>query len=74
MGEAKNHNFVIVTLDSDFNDLNFLLGFPPKIIWLRTGNLSTKVIVEMLIVYENEILDFIGSQNLGCFEIYKKNV
>lgn len=69
---TKNHNFVIVTLDSDFNDLTLLLGFPPKIIWLRTGNLNTKLIVELLIIYENEILDFMRNQNLGCFEIYKK--
>ena len=31
---AKKNNFIIVTQDSDFNDLNLLLGFPPKIIWI----------------------------------------
>ena len=27
---AKRNNFIIVTQDSDFNDLNLLLGFPPN--------------------------------------------
>jgi predicted nuclease of predicted toxin-antitoxin system len=38
---AKQHNFTIVTQDADFNDLNLLRGFPPKIIWIRIGNLKT---------------------------------
>lgn len=29
---AKRNHFSIVTQDSDFNDLNLLFGFPPKII------------------------------------------
>ena len=39
---AKKHDYIIVTQDSDFNDLNSLLGFPPKVIWVRTGNLKIK--------------------------------
>jgi predicted nuclease of predicted toxin-antitoxin system len=38
---AKRENFIIVTQDSDFNDLTALNGFPPKIIWIRSGNLMT---------------------------------
>ena len=29
---AKKSNYIVVTLDSDFNDFNILYGFPPKII------------------------------------------
>lgn len=32
---AKKHDYIIVTQDSDFNDLNALYGFPPKIIWFK---------------------------------------
>ncbi|PCI08167.1 MAG: hypothetical protein COB73_07250 [Flavobacteriaceae bacterium] len=39
---AKKNNFAIVTFDSDFCDLNIIKGFPPKIIWIRTGNTTTK--------------------------------
>src|SRR5690606_36001630 len=66
---AKKQNFTIVTQDSDFNDLNALFGFPPKIIWIRTGNLSTKSLSDLLINYEAEIRDFITNDKFGCFEI-----
>jgi predicted nuclease of predicted toxin-antitoxin system len=37
---AARDGFVIVTKDSDFSDLCILLGFPPKVIWIRRGNCS----------------------------------
>ncbi|WP_316797901.1 DUF5615 family PIN-like protein [Pedobacter frigidisoli] len=66
---AKVNDFIIVTQDSDFNDLNSLYGFPPKIIWIRTGNLKTQQISKILIVYLDEIEKFIEDSNYGCFEI-----
>lgn len=68
---AKENGFTIVTQDSDFNDLNFLYGFPPKIIWIRTGNLKTQTIADILIDYSEEIEKFIHEDTLGCFEIIK---
>jgi len=38
---AKKNELTIVTFDSDFCDINIIKGFPPKIIWLRTGNTTT---------------------------------
>ncbi len=38
---AKENGFAIVTKDDDFNFLSVLFGFPPKIVWLRLGNVST---------------------------------
>lgn len=68
---AKKKHFIIVTQDSDFNELNSLYGFPPKIIWIRTGNLKTQRIIEILIQSYNEIVSFSGNENLGCFEILR---
>lgn len=68
---AKSNNYLIVTQDSDFNDLNLLYGFPPKIIWIRTGNLKTQSIVDILIDYFVELDKFINDPNYGCFEIFK---
>jgi predicted nuclease of predicted toxin-antitoxin system len=68
---AKRNNFIIVTQDSDFNDLNLLLGFPPKIIWIRTGNLRIKAIMDILITYKLDIEKFISDAEHGCFEIIK---
>jgi len=45
---AKKNGFSIVTFDSDFFDLTIMKGFPPKIIWLRTGNTTTKNIKTVL--------------------------
>ncbi|HKK81590.1 MAG TPA: DUF5615 family PIN-like protein [Prolixibacteraceae bacterium] len=64
-------NYIIVTQDSDFNDLNSLYGFPPKIFWLRMGNLKTTFIVNILVEYTHEINNFIQDSNYGCFEILK---
>ncbi|MBK6522822.1 MAG: DUF5615 family PIN-like protein [Sphingobacteriaceae bacterium] len=44
---AKVNDYTIVTFDSDFNDLSTLKGFPPKIIWLRTGNTSKNNLIEL---------------------------
>jgi predicted nuclease of predicted toxin-antitoxin system len=68
---AKNNNFIIVTQDSDFNDLNTLKGFPPKIIWIRTGNLSTKALLDILIDNYSELVQFESDNEHGCFEIIK---
>lgn len=68
---AKKNSFVIVTQDSDFNDLNSLYGFPPKIIWIRTGNLPTETIVKVLLSHYDELKSFLSNENYGCFEIVK---
>ncbi len=68
---AKQNNYTIITQDSDFNDLNLLYGFPPKIIWIRTGNLKTSDIVQILVEYQQEIQAFLGNSTYGCFDILK---
>lgn len=45
---ARSNGFVIVTKDVDFSDLCVLLGFPPKIIWIRRGNCSVKALEKIL--------------------------
>lgn len=68
---AKKNNFIIVTQDSDFNELNTLYGFPPKIIWIRTGNLKTRDLLDVLIDYLSELERFTMDPLLGCFEIVR---
>lgn len=45
---ARENNFTIVSKDSDFNDLSELLGFPPKVIWIRRENCSVVEIEKIL--------------------------
>jgi hypothetical protein len=55
---ARAHAFVLVTKDSDFADLAFALGSPPKVIWLRIGNCSTATIAALLLRHQASITDF----------------
>jgi len=45
---AGEHGFVIASKDSDFRQLAFLNGPPPKAVWLRLGNASTNEILVAL--------------------------
>ncbi len=45
---SRKKGFTIVTKDADFNELSTLRGFPPKIIWIRTGNCTTSQIERLL--------------------------
>lgn len=45
---AHDHDYMIVTKDADFSEFGVMKGFPPKIIWIRRGNCSTKDI-EMIL-------------------------
>ena len=38
---AEQHGFMIVSKDSDFHQRSFVLGFPPKVIWIQLGNCTT---------------------------------
>lgn len=68
---AKLHQFIIVTQDSDFNDIFLLKGFPPKIIWFRTGNLRTDELDLILRNQQTEIQDFCNNNDFGCLEFSK---
>jgi len=67
---AKNNGYTIVTFDSDFFDLTILKGFPPKIIWLRTRNTTTKNI-KIILEDKFEIIKyFLKEENdYGIIEI-----
>lgn len=69
---AKINNYSIVTFDSDFYDISLINGHPPKIIWMRTGNLITNEIAELLILRKFEIDRFLFDKDykeLSCIEI-----
>ena len=45
---AKANELTIVTKDSDFHQLSFLHGAPPKVVWLRFGNCTTEMVEKEL--------------------------
>lgn len=71
---TKEHDFSIVTFDSDFVDLNIVRGIPPKIIWLKTGNLTTKHIAELLKNNAQLIQEFLASKEDEILEIIKDSM
>jgi predicted nuclease of predicted toxin-antitoxin system len=66
---AKEHNFTIVTFDGDFYDFSLVWGHPPKIIWIRTYNQTTKNVEEILRKHMNTLMDFQNDEDLACLEI-----
>ena len=62
---ALEHEFTIVTKDSDFSELITLRGFPPKIIWIRIGNCKTDKIESLIRSHNQEIQTFNIELSLG---------
>ena len=45
---AQNNGFAIVSKDSDFRHWSFFYGAPPKVIYIKRGNLSTDLYTKLL--------------------------
>lgn len=63
---AKEHGYVIVTKDDDFEQRSILYGHPPKLIWLRLGNCRTADI-ETLLRLSIDILHAFESDEQASF-------
>lgn len=55
---ARDSGFVIVSKDNDFQQMSFLFGAPPKVIWIRRGNCSVKESEEVLRLNASCIAEF----------------
>lgn len=66
---AKTNNFTIVSKDDDFEKIVLVRKAPPKFIHLKTYNLNTEKLAELLIKNSKKISEFINS-NEEIFEIY----
>jgi|SRR5262245_32192099 len=45
---AAAHGLTIVSKDTDFRQRALLLGFPPKVVWVRLGNCQTAAVAALL--------------------------
>ena len=52
---AARQGFTIVSKDSDFHQLSFLRGHPPKVVWIRRGNCSTDEIELLLRQHQTDL-------------------
>ena len=60
---AINEDWIIITKDSDFLDNFYLNGSPPKIIYLKIGNITNN---ELLYLFENNFENLIKLLTEGC--------
>ncbi|WP_350074650.1 DUF5615 family PIN-like protein [Imperialibacter sp.] len=68
---SEEHGFTIVTFDADFYDISVINSHLPKVIWIRTGNLSTNQIAQLLINNYSAIEIFLlqdAYREMACLE------
>lgn len=69
---AQENDYAIVTFDSDFYEISLIKEFPPKIIWIRSGNLTTAQVAKLIVDKKESIIDFITKEefkDLACMEL-----
>jgi predicted nuclease of predicted toxin-antitoxin system len=68
---ALDNGYIIITKDNDFADLLELSGFPPKVVLLKTGNNSSRALMELL---ENAkpMIEDLEKNDYGLLEIVKE--
>jgi len=67
---AKKHDFTIVTKDSDFYELSLVFGYPPKIIWIKSGNTTKESIIQLLNDNKEKISALSLDKDISCIELY----
>jgi predicted nuclease of predicted toxin-antitoxin system len=66
---ATSEGLVIVSKDSDFHQRSLLYGFPPKVIWVRSGNCSTDQIIRLLRSHAEDLERFATDSESSFLEI-----
>ena len=67
---AQHHDFIIATRDADFNEISIIRGFPPKVVWIRRGNCSTRDIETMLRSHFDTIQSLNENPNAGILTLF----
>ncbi len=55
---AREHACLLVTKDEDFHRLSIVRGAPPKVVWIRLGNGTTRDVADLLRNHYRSILRF----------------
>jgi len=61
---AKENGLILLTKDTDFFDRLLLSGPPPKVIWVRIGNLRKQELIETLSQRWSDITRLIALHDL----------
>ncbi len=60
---AGANDYIVVSKDSDFRQLAFLHGPPPKVVWLRLGNVTTVDIATVILDHNETIEQFANDED-----------
>lgn len=67
---ANRNGFVILTQDEDFLELSLARGAPPKVLLLRTGNLPSAHVVNLLRHRHLQIYTLLAPESeVNCLEM-----
>jgi len=66
---AKQNDLAVVTKDMDFYELALSRGIPPKIVWLRCGNVNNRYLLALLLKDADTIAAFIEEPESICLEL-----
>ena len=67
---AKSNGFCIVTKDADFYDLSLVKGAPPKVVWLKSGNMTKSAVAQILLTNRPYIEEMLATVDTTCVELY----
>jgi len=62
---ARTNGLVLVTRDEDFHRLSVVRGFPPKVVWIRLGNCTTRQVAELLRARTADVVAFLADDGAG---------
>jgi predicted nuclease of predicted toxin-antitoxin system len=66
---ARLQGYVIVTKDDDFNGLQALHGYPPKLIVLQLGNCTNQQVLSTLLKSADRLIALLTQEDIGFVEI-----
>ena len=66
---AKEHGFVIVTRDANFEELSLVWGKPPQVIWLKITNLSRAATLQLPLANQPMIDHALNGLKQACVEV-----
>jgi predicted nuclease of predicted toxin-antitoxin system len=67
---ARKGDYAIITKDADFQDLSTLRGAPPKVVWIRRGNCSSRDVEEILRRHAGAITDCLANPECTGLMLY----
>jgi predicted nuclease of predicted toxin-antitoxin system len=67
---ARTNGYVIVSKDADYPNLAVLHGHPPKVIWLRLGNCTTREVEDTFRGNDAAVQAFDADPAVGVLELH----